>query len=185
MLGLKAGESAHGLIKTCSSVYHSPLSLVGTSPVGLQSQMFWGLIFQVLVLKLGCLMWGTNAWLLGEKLWVLSSLPIVGHCIMCGIYGELVLAFPTHFDAVFPLVCPVWKGHSANFQSFFFPEEIILYVDVDSGVSIGGGEFGILLYCYLEAELTFPFIFKQWFSIETTTYLSIHLWIDTWVVSIS
>jgi len=53
VLGLKAGESAHGLIKRCSSVYHSPIGLVGISLVGLQSQMFWGLIFQMLVLKGG------------------------------------------------------------------------------------------------------------------------------------
>lgn len=35
------------------SVRHSPVALVGTNPVGLQSWMFWGIVSLVPVLKVG------------------------------------------------------------------------------------------------------------------------------------
>ena len=53
MLDPGASESAHGCFKSHSSIPHSPVSLMGISPIGPESQVFYGLISQVLVLKLG------------------------------------------------------------------------------------------------------------------------------------
>ena len=53
MLGPGVSESVHMPFKSCSSIHHSSVGLMGTSPIGLQSQMFLGLVSQLLVLKVG------------------------------------------------------------------------------------------------------------------------------------
>ena len=40
----------------------SPLAFQKLSPVGLQSKVFWDLIFPVLYLQVGSLMWGSDLW---------------------------------------------------------------------------------------------------------------------------
>lgn len=113
-------------------------------------------------------MWGTNPSLLGEKIWVLSSLPVVGHCVTGRVYSEIVShsAFPIHFNVVSPLILPPWRSHPPSFQDFLFyfvlfSEEIISYTAVSFGVSTGGGEFKILLYCHLEPEWTVSFYLQD------------------------
>lgn len=50
----RVGESVRKPFKNCSWDLHSPTGLMDISSVGLQSKMFWGLISQMLNLKL----WG-------------------------------------------------------------------------------------------------------------------------------
>lgn len=63
-----------------------------------------------------------NPLVLRKKLQVLDSLPIVYHHAGFGVYGEIIVpAFPTHYDAVSPLICPLWRCCSAR----FFSEEFV------------------------------------------------------------
>ena len=103
------------------------LVFVGMSPIGLESQVFWGLISQVVILKVG----------LVGLMWVMNPLP-PGEAPGCGFfpnYGLLlnaweiwqccVLTFPTHFDVV-----SLWFTPCEGVTSpvLFFPsEEIIPY----------------------------------------------------------
>ena len=73
-------------------------------------------------------MWGSNPLFLREKLWVLSSLLIVGHCARDGVYG--VPASPTCFNVVFSLFARCVVVIQPAFR--FFKEEIVPYVAVDS-----------------------------------------------------
>lgn len=52
-LGPGQGESACKPFKRYFSVHYSPMGPKAMHPIGFQRQMFWGLLFQVLVLKPG------------------------------------------------------------------------------------------------------------------------------------
>lgn len=84
------------------------------SSIGFQSQMFWGLISQRPVLKVRC-PWDMHLSLLREKLWVLNSLPVVRHC---GFMETLCLGLSYPLWCGFPLIFPLWRDHSTNFQVF-------------------------------------------------------------------
>lgn len=82
---IKFGALFQGLLLGCALGWASQLAvppfnavlcLMGTRPVGLKSQMFWELIYQVPVLKIGVPILGKNPLLLRKKLHVLSSLMI-------------------------------------------------------------------------------------------------------------
>lgn len=61
------------------------------SPVGFKSQMCWGLVSWVYVLKVGMLEHGdTKPSLLKEKFWLVSSLLIGGVCSGVGVHVEVV-----------------------------------------------------------------------------------------------
>ena len=80
------------------------------NPVGLQSQMFWELICQVPVLKVGVPDVGYEPLLLREKLQVLTSLPFVGCNARGGVYGE-ILSLPLLPTSVwFPFHLPDVTG---------------------------------------------------------------------------
>ena len=73
-----------------------------------QNPMSGEFISQVPVLKVGVPDVGHDPLVLRKKLQVLDSLPIVYHHAGFGVYGEIIVpAFPTHYDAVSPLICPL------------------------------------------------------------------------------
>lgn len=61
------------------SYYTTAPRIYGCESIGLQSQMFMGLISQVPVLKLECLTWGISLLLLRKKLQVWGSLLTGGY----------------------------------------------------------------------------------------------------------
>lgn len=61
-----------------------------TAPLTFKARCFGSLSLKYRSYKLECLVWGSNALLLREKLQVLSSLQIVGHCAGSGVYDEIV-----------------------------------------------------------------------------------------------
>lgn len=69
-LGFRASETVCEPFKRGFSICHSPLSLDST-PVGLQTQLFRGLVYEVQVLKVGVPDLCINLSLLKDKLWVL------------------------------------------------------------------------------------------------------------------
>lgn len=93
------------------------------APLTFKARCFGSLSLKYRSYKLECLMWGSNALLLREKLQVLSSLQIVGHCAGSMVYDEIVSQplLPT-------LIC--FFSSLLNVQSLlshpfsFFPEEI-------------------------------------------------------------
>lgn len=64
--------------------------------------------------------------------------------------------FPLSFYHREGVILPVFK-----ICFVLFSEEIISYTGVDFGVSTGGGEFRILLYCHLEPEWTVSFYLQD------------------------
>lgn len=66
-----------------------PMGLVGATFNGFQRQMLWGLVSQVQILKVGVLDVGFKHFLFKEKLWVLSSLLILGCRTWDGGYGKI------------------------------------------------------------------------------------------------
>lgn len=106
--------------------------------------------------KLGCLMQGSNPSFLREKLRVLSSHWIVGHCPGDGIYGE-ILSQPFHlFQCGPPLVCQMHTSCS-EFLGFFVLFSVCSCI---SGVFVGGGEPRNPLCHHLEPETAICFKFK-------------------------
>lgn len=98
-------ESGHDHFQIHFSVCRSFAGLLGASPIGLQSQVFGGFVSQVPVLNTGVSGVGYRL-LLREKLWVLSSLLILGQCTgMRGRdYGEIV--FQHFLSASMPFSSP-------------------------------------------------------------------------------
>ena len=127
----------------------SLLGLLEVSPIGFQSQMFWGLI--CLVLWLWCLMWGVNPLLLREKLRICEILLIVGHHAVGGVLSRPFL-LPISVWPFYPLLC---RNCSASFQTFF--RENVSTSSWASGVSVGGGEFRIFLHHHVELPPQFYF----------------------------
>lgn len=96
-------------------------------------------------------MWGTDSLLLWEKLYILSSLPILGHWAGNGIYGEIVSQrFPTLLWYCFPPTCPIRGSWSANFY-VFFRENYSTYICRFS-MFVGGSQLRIYLCCHLGLE---------------------------------
>lgn len=84
--------------------------------------------------KLGCPLWSGNHSIHGKKLWILSSLLIVGHRAGSTSMVRLCPQPPTHFT-----VCVWFFAFNFAFYLFvclcvfrFFPEEVVPYVVVDS-----------------------------------------------------
>ena len=83
------------------------------------------------------------------KLWILSSLPVVGHQARGGIYSEIVsqpflapsVWFPSPLSDVKELLVTVFR--------VLFPEEIVPYIAIHL-VSLGRGELRIFLCLHLE-----------------------------------
>lgn len=59
-------------------------------------------------------MWASNSLLLGEKVGVGSSLPIVWLCAKGGVYGECISAFSYPFHWEYFLICLLYRIHSAS-----------------------------------------------------------------------
>lgn len=76
--------------------------------------MFWGVVTQVYVLKVGIPHVGLNTLLLREKFQVLCSFPVVGHCARGGLYCEIVFRLFYVLQCGFLFVCQVCSCHSAN-----------------------------------------------------------------------
>lgn len=74
-LSPRAFENLCTHFKCRVSISHSPLALLKVRPVGLQGQIFWGLIFLVLDPQTGELMWGLDPSLLVESLCNCNYLP--------------------------------------------------------------------------------------------------------------
>lgn len=72
--------------KFFSSLY-SLAGVVNKSPIGFQSQIFWGFISQVQLLGTGAQIWDSIPLFLREKHGIVSSLLTVGHCTR---FGEIV-----------------------------------------------------------------------------------------------
>lgn len=109
--------------------------------ISFHSQMFWGLISYMQMLKVGVPDLGE--WILyssGRSSRFVNLLPIwerlglgLSYLLWCGLF----------------LICPMWRICSTSFQGFF-SEEIVSYVAVDS-MCLEGGEFRISLCHRLES----------------------------------
>lgn len=93
----------------------SLLGLVDASPIVFQSQMFWGLISQVL--KVGV-----------PNVGFLSSLLIMSRCDGVGVYGEIVFQplLPASGQAVF--LSPNVQKLLRQFLAFFFKGDMQLHL---------------------------------------------------------
>lgn len=94
---------------------------------------------------------GSNPLLLREKLWVLSSLLIVGHCNRDGFHGKIVS------QTLLPTLMSDFL-HSSNAQESLrqllgFFQRKLFCITCKFGLFMGGGEPRILLYHHLEPEL--------------------------------
>lgn len=125
------------------SASYSLSALLNVSANGFQSQMFWGLISQVLALKAGLLHVEYKTLLL-RGLRVLSSLPTVGHNTRAGVYGETVSQPFLPALVCSPSCLPNVK-RSMNQFLVFFRENC-------STCSCGRRWFRISLCCHLELE---------------------------------
>lgn len=70
-------EIVYTPFKSGVSISHSPLTFPNISPVGLQSQMFWGLILPVKDPWAGILMWAQTPCSLGRTSAIVITLPFV------------------------------------------------------------------------------------------------------------
>lgn len=144
-------ESVRDRFQIHFSVCRSFAGLMGASPTGLQSQVFGGFVSQVPVLNIGVSGVGHKP-LLREKLWVLSSLLILGQCTgMRGRdYGEIV--FQQFLSASVPFSSPLPNVMGSLPVLVFFRGNYSIYI-CSFSVSMGGGEFRIFLHCHPEPEL--------------------------------
>lgn len=115
--------SAQRSVKRYTSVYHSPMDLLGKRLTALQNQKFGGLVFQVEILKMRLLTCGMNPLFLRGKLQVLSSLNCGLQCQGWGLWWNCIPAFSTCSDVSLSfaqcevVVLPVLRG--------FFLEETV------------------------------------------------------------
>ena len=165
--------SLHELFKRHFSVHHSPASLVSISPIGFQSQMFWGLIYQVPVFKVGVPDVGYDPFTPQGLALSFEFSSTYGSSPFCGLpqwrwslWWDYVSDFPTWFSVVFlsfawceevtPFVFRVFlRGNCSTYRSRF-------------GVSVGGSEFRIFLRCNLQPEsrlLMFKVLLIYWTNI--------------------
>ena len=70
--------------------------------------------------KLGCQIWGSKLFLLREKLWVMSSLPIISCCTGDRVYGEM-MSQPDWFQCGFLLL--TWHIGITQLLFIFLSEE--------------------------------------------------------------
>ena len=100
-LGLRGCENLHMPFKNRVSVFFIPLTLLYTRSTGLQSQMFWGLIFPVQDPLLRSLMLGSDPSLLGEKLCNCDYPPVCGPPTqVCGSWLYCISTPPPHLVVV-------------------------------------------------------------------------------------
>lgn len=97
LLGPGAGKSAHRSFN--SSVCHNPMCFVGLSPIDFQSQTFWGLIFQVPVLKDGVPDVGYEPFVPQGEALGFEFPPDYGSLHQGGVYGK-ILSHPFLPDSV-------------------------------------------------------------------------------------
>ena len=114
-------------LQNCFSDCYFLVGLMGTSPIGFQSYMFEGLIFQVQVLKVGVPEVRFKPFTPRGEAYGLSL-------FLCG----------------FSLIHPMCRNHLASFWVFFRGNFSIC--SCRFGVFMGGGEFRIFLCCHLELE---------------------------------
>lgn len=106
------------------------MGLLDTSPRGFQSWAFGGLSVRCRFYKVGYQIWGSNPSLLGEKLWVVSSFQIGGHCAGGRVHGEIVVSASSAPFVWDSLICLVCRSCSVTFG--LSSEEIVPFVAVDS-----------------------------------------------------
>ena len=105
------------------------------SPIGLQSQTFWGLIFQLPVLKIGLPNVGYEPFAPQGEALGFEFPPDCGSLHQDGVYGEIVsqpfppasMWFLSGLGDVEGLALPVFR---------LLSEEIVVYVAVDFSVSV-------------------------------------------------
>ena len=114
-MGASEGTLNNWLLSWQECTLHLLFLLLGGGSNGLQSHLFWGLTFQVLVLNLGYPKRKRHRWLLREKLQGLNYLPLVGLCRgWGGAYAET--ARPTCDRGLSHWLMP--RGCSASFEVF-------------------------------------------------------------------
>lgn len=105
-----------------------------------------GLFFHVYLIKVR--MWGLNPSLLMKKIWVFSSLLVVGHLNQEGVYGMFV------FQPLLLLRCGflfvAWCVVVTQWAFMFFWVGVVSYVVVDL---VCAGRFRIFLSYHHESEL--------------------------------
>lgn len=88
-----------------------------------------------------------NPSVLREKLQVLSSLPVVGHCVGVSSWQDLGLAFPTHFSVFF--FSFAWCVVVTQ-PDFSLLRRKFSICNCRPSVSVRRGEFRIFLHCHIE-----------------------------------
>lgn len=101
-----------------------------TGPVGFQSQIFWGLIFQVQVLKVRLSHVGFKPLFFKEKPRILSSFPIMGFCIRGGVYGKIMSQPLLHVSM--SVFSSFTRCGVSQLVFLFLSKELVLYVIVYS-----------------------------------------------------
>lgn len=105
-LGCGAGESVWEPIRSCFSVCHILKGLMSISLIDLQSQMFWGLIAQVLVLKVRAPDVRFKPLpSQGEPLCFEFPPDCGSPCLGVGFMGRLCLSLSYSLPCSFPFVC--------------------------------------------------------------------------------
>lgn len=94
---------------------------------------------------MACLKWGSNPWLLKEKLQVLSSLPTEGCWARSGVYAKIVSQ---------PVLPSQWALGFFVFLYFFSQRKLPSVVIHSLCVSVGGRESGFQRHL-LEPECEF------------------------------
>lgn len=118
VLGLRASEQTYKPFKSRICVPCSPMVPLDVSPDGFQSQMFWGHVSLVQVLRVGSLMFGIEHSLLREKFHICEVPPSCAslHWVW-GSLQDCASASPTHLDVA--LLTFVVREFSARFQVIF------------------------------------------------------------------
>lgn len=111
--------------------------------------MFWGLLSQEHVLKVGCQVWGSNPSLLKEKVRVVNSL-FVGCHTKSVVYGNIVSLSLLRILVVVSRPAQRYKSCSASFWISF--TENFPVCSHRFNVTVGGGELRILLCRHPEQE---------------------------------
>ena len=130
------------------------------SPVGFLNWMFWELISQRQVLRAGCLMWGSNPFLLSGEEGGTRGFEFPPECGSSpggwwGLWWHCVSVPPTCFHVVFFLIHPMWRSQSASL-GVFLPWGSDSFYSCRFSVSVGGSEFKTFLQHHLES------IYSSW-----------------------
>ena len=130
LLDAELSQSACEPFKGGNSIPYSPMILLDISPIGFQSQMFWGLSIWYKSQGLRCLIWDTDPSISGRNSIFVSSFIIVSHCTRGGFFflvgPHLCLFYPSFYVV---LLFFIVEELQLVYRSFL--ERIISYVPVD------------------------------------------------------